>query len=52
MNALTAFGRFELNVKVFARYGRKLNWDTLRVEWRQDNEAHRQLIDLNGNPFQ
>jgi hypothetical protein len=40
-DAMTIKGKMKLSVMVALKRRKKLNWDTIEVEWRTEQDAHR-----------
>lgn len=51
-SALTWDGRLSLGLKTVIKRRKKLNWDTLRVEWRTEGDAQRNILGPDGKPLQ
>lgn len=51
-DVLTTMGKAQLIIKARLARHKKLNWDTLEVQWRRDEEAKRQLTGPDGRPLQ
>lgn len=43
--------KIALTMAVYKKYGKRINWDTMEVEWRREGQAQQVLMGSDGQPL-